>query len=367
MKHSHYEYEKIMRNRPHVVILGAGASMATIDNGDKNGRPISCMNNFLNNLGIKNILDGIKIETKSDNLEDIYSELDEKSKTNEDYQKKKLELENAIFDYFDKFEIPDTPTIYDYLLLGLKENDLIASFNWEPFLIKAGNRLIEKRIISSDKLPKVVFLHGNVGVCYDTKLNRAYMFSHYDSNYKKSQLLYPIKNKDYTSNIMISESWKMLQNYLKSAYILTIYGYGAPKSDVSAIKLLKDAWGSNSNRQLEEIEIIDIADENNLTERWNQFIFDNHYRCKKSFYESMIFQCPRRTCNYLFDVTMLSLFGKTNIGFKKGMSFSEMKEKIKPLILDELENKDSLVDPYLSCINFTDEKLPNYWKDFDKK
>lgn len=49
------------------------------------------------------------------------------------------------------------------------------------------------------------------------------------------------------------------------------------------------------------------------------------------------------------------------------MSFSEMKEKIKPLILDELENKDSLVDPYLSCINFTDEKLPNYWKDFDKK
>ena len=81
----------------------------------------------------------------------------------------------------------------------------------------------------------------------------------------------------------------------------------------------------------------------------------------------MIFQCPRRTCNYLFDVTMLSLFGNTKIGFKKEMSFSEIKEKIKPLILDELENKDTLIDPYIACINFNDKRLPDYWKDFDKK
>ena len=32
------EYEFFMKNRPHVVLLGAGATMAAIPNGDKNGR-----------------------------------------------------------------------------------------------------------------------------------------------------------------------------------------------------------------------------------------------------------------------------------------------------------------------------------------
>lgn len=32
------EYEYYMKNRPHVVILGAGASCAAIPNGDKNGK-----------------------------------------------------------------------------------------------------------------------------------------------------------------------------------------------------------------------------------------------------------------------------------------------------------------------------------------
>ena len=35
------EYEYYMKNRPHVVILGAGASCAAIPNGDKNGKRIS--------------------------------------------------------------------------------------------------------------------------------------------------------------------------------------------------------------------------------------------------------------------------------------------------------------------------------------
>ena len=35
------EYEYYMKNRPHVVILGAGASCAAIPLGDKYGRKIS--------------------------------------------------------------------------------------------------------------------------------------------------------------------------------------------------------------------------------------------------------------------------------------------------------------------------------------
>ena len=40
------KFEHIMKNRPHVVILGAGASVATIPNGDANGKKISVMNDF---------------------------------------------------------------------------------------------------------------------------------------------------------------------------------------------------------------------------------------------------------------------------------------------------------------------------------
>lgn len=40
-----------MKNRPHVVLLGAGATMAAIPNGDKNGRKSSVMNNFIEELG----------------------------------------------------------------------------------------------------------------------------------------------------------------------------------------------------------------------------------------------------------------------------------------------------------------------------
>jgi hypothetical protein len=41
------QYEHLMKNRPHVVILGAGATMAAIPNGDKNGRKSSIMNGFI--------------------------------------------------------------------------------------------------------------------------------------------------------------------------------------------------------------------------------------------------------------------------------------------------------------------------------
>lgn len=42
-----HEFEFSMKNRPHVVLLGAGATMAAIPNGDKNGRKSSVMNILL--------------------------------------------------------------------------------------------------------------------------------------------------------------------------------------------------------------------------------------------------------------------------------------------------------------------------------
>lgn len=59
----------------HTVILGAGATIAAIPNGDKNGRKSSVMNGLIEKLNLQEVLDGIELRTQSSNLEDIYSEL----------------------------------------------------------------------------------------------------------------------------------------------------------------------------------------------------------------------------------------------------------------------------------------------------
>ena len=58
------EYEYYMKNRPHVVILGAGASCAAIPLGDKYGRKISAMSGFIDKLGLNEIISKVSIYTK---------------------------------------------------------------------------------------------------------------------------------------------------------------------------------------------------------------------------------------------------------------------------------------------------------------
>ena len=57
----------------HTVILGAGATIAAIPNGDKNGRKSSVMNGLIENLNLQEVLDGIELRTQSNNLEDMMS------------------------------------------------------------------------------------------------------------------------------------------------------------------------------------------------------------------------------------------------------------------------------------------------------
>ena len=58
----------IENTRPHVVILGAGATIATIPNGDKNGNPCSVMNGFVKKLGLESIIANVELRTQSDNI-----------------------------------------------------------------------------------------------------------------------------------------------------------------------------------------------------------------------------------------------------------------------------------------------------------
>ena len=108
------KYEHYMKSRPHVVILGAGASCAAIPHGDKNGRQISAMKGFIDRLGLRAVLNRIEISTTSDNLEDIYMELDRRSYNEPECDAVKHELDSVIRNYMGEYQLPDEPNIYDF-------------------------------------------------------------------------------------------------------------------------------------------------------------------------------------------------------------------------------------------------------------
>lgn len=114
-------------------------------------------------------------------------------------------------------------------------------------------------------------------------------------------LLYPIEKKAYSENAneYIKEAWKNAQYFFSNAFTITIFGYGAPSSDIDAVKLLHTAWVKNNNRALEHIEIIDTADNNLLYERWKPFAPTGHIHIINNLPESRLLQWPRRTCESL--------------------------------------------------------------------
>ena len=118
----------------HVVILGAGASIASsLRNPEKNGKKLPSMNNFIEIVGLQDIVDRVPDNLKATNFEKLYSNL-HNDNPNSEFIK---EIEKRVFDYFSSMKLPDEPTIYDYLVLSLRAKDAIATFNWDPFLYQA--------------------------------------------------------------------------------------------------------------------------------------------------------------------------------------------------------------------------------------
>ena len=318
--------------RPHVVILGAGASKAAFPDGDKNGKKPPLMCNFVETLGLNSDFERYRLQYKSDNFEDIYSDLHEKS----GYRELVELINRKVWNYFSNLELPSYPTLYDHLVLSLREKDLIATFNWDPFLYYACWRNHKKV-----KLPHTAYLHGNVAVGYCLKDNtKGWIRSQCSKCGEKfipSRLLYPIK-KDYSQEPFIKDEWETTKHALGSAYILTIFGYGAPKSDVEAIKLMKSAWGDKYKRDIEQIEIIDIKDERELRDTWRDFIHTHHYDITNDFYKSSIGLFPRRTCEaeWNYDMPEKEVFYPQN-PIPKNLGFEELWEWYNPMI--EAENK----------------------------
>lgn len=313
--------------RPHVFILGAGASRAAFPNGDKHGKIIPLMNELVEVVGLGDLVKGCGIEAPYDDFESIYSKIESDLKL----KNLKEQIALKVFDYFSNLELPEKPTLYDHLVLSLRPKDVIATFNWDPFLWNAVERNIG---FMNGKPPSILFLHGSVSIAKCESCKK--VFPRYPSQCQECEkekseipILYPVTKKDYQSDAAIKAHWRNLEENLQKAYILTVFGYSAPKTDVEAIDLLKKGWGDPEKRNLEQVELIDIQNKKILRKNWEDFIHSHHFDIIENFYDSWAANHPRRSCEAFFAETMYCAFLDSFL-IPKDLGFNELYKWLEP-------------------------------------
>ncbi len=325
------EISDVRMKRPHVCILGAGASVAALPAGDRAGRRLPVMANFIETLGLDSLLSGRPGPGDVSDFEAMYSDLTSDPAAGEFRRR----LETAIHRYFSQLELPSHPTIFDHLLMSLRPKDVVATFNWDPFLVDAFRRC---QRLTSGRMPHMLFLHGNVRVayCLDDRVKGLVgaRCSRCDRTLSNSDLLYPVAQKDYAANGFISSEWETLRDALRGAFMVTIFGYGAPRSDVEAVSLMREAWGTPDERELEEFEFIDVAGEAVVRERWRDFVHSHHYAVHDDFYSSWIARHPRRTCETMWS-QLIDARWVSDHSLPKEASLAELESWLRPLVSTE--------------------------------
>jgi hypothetical protein len=325
------EIQQIRMRRRHLVILGAGASRAAFPKGERNGNRLPLMADFANIVPVQEVFGELDIPLKGRNFESAYSEI----ASNPALTSHRERLEGIIYDYFAALELPDRPTIYDYLLLSLRKKDVVATFNWDPFLIQA----VRRSPLFNGRLPRLCFLHGNVlaGYCHEDKIHgvRGARCSRCGRRFSPSKLLYPIAEKGYDQDPMIADNWRLLGKALEDAFMVTIFGYSAPMSDASAITLLRKAWGTPTKRSLEQFEIIDVRPEKELAKSWKAFIHTHHYKVHPDVRSSWLFKHPRRTGEAYINQYLEAKFIEDN-PIPEADSLEELWDWFEPLLQAEV-------------------------------
>lgn len=302
MKESIPDFRQGVCRNPHLVVLGAGASCAAFKSGDRNGRKLPVMKTIAKDLGLTGSL-----LPKYDNLIDDFELLYSTIFNDPSEENLRKDLDAAVHQYFLELEIADTPNLYDYLILSLREKDVIATFNWDPLLLQAYRRHTRFK----DRLPQLLFLHGNVavGVCKSCKINGYYynaICHRCNRPFEKMPLLYPVGQKDYSSNRSIRNEWNQLKQITKHAYYITVFGYSAPVTDADARQLMLTALQSNRSRVFSVLDIIDIAPKGSVRENWSDFLYSHHYSVINDFKKSQLWWHPRRSCEALASGTLMN-------------------------------------------------------------
>jgi hypothetical protein len=288
------------------------------------------MINFVELLDLKSLIEQAGFGA-SENFENIY----DKIASDETHSELRTQLENRVYEYFSGLSLPDAPTIYDYLILALREKDVIATFNWDPFLIQA---YLRNERVTKTRRPRLCFLHGNVevGICVKDRISgiNGRKCSQCGDPLTASKLLYPVRHKDYASDPFISGEWAALRHALSFGYYLTIFGYSAPASDVEARKLMLEDWKKNPTLDLAEVDVIDIKTEQEVVKNWNEFFVSHHYGTRRDIFGSYLFMHPRRSCEAFAEATLMLNPWQDNT-FPRFATLKELQDWTRPLVEEE--------------------------------
>lgn len=325
--------DKNVNHSPHVVLLGAGASIAAYLAWGRLGPKLPSMQDLIEVLSLRTEINNAGYKTEGLNFEAFYDDI---SSSGENPELRKL-IESRVYDYFDTLTLPDKPTIYDYLVLGLRDKDIIATFNWDPFLVQA---YLRNEVVSVKRRPRLAFLHGNVkvGVCHTDMVAgvNGNDCSKCGNPLEPSRLLYPVRHKNYNDDEFIKNEWDVLRSHLRHAYFLTIFGYSAPTTDVEARSLMLDVWKDNSALELAEVEVIDVKPRPDVEKNWRDFFFSHHYMIGKDIFRSYLFTHPRRSCDAFAAATLMCDPWRDN-HFPRFKTLHELQDWVRPL-LEEEEN-----------------------------
>ena len=149
------------------------------------------------------------------------------------------------------------------------------------------------------ELPNISFLHGNVaaGYCRRDRIkgNANARCSRCGELLKRTPLLYPIQEKDYSKDEFIAAEWSEFKHALKHAFMITVFGYSGPKTDQEAITAMSEAWGPVEERAMEQTAFITLQNSKEIGQNWEKFIHTHHYEVQRDFYDSWLAKHPRRT------------------------------------------------------------------------
>ena len=114
--------------------------------------------------------------------------------------------------------------------------------------------------------------------------------------------MFPVKQKNYSEDPFIKNQWEILRWHLNYAYLVTIFGYSAPTTDIEAKNLMLSAWKDNPTRELAQFNIVDIKNREELKHSWKDFSvrqyngISDDFGISDNLLNTYIFSHPRRTC-----------------------------------------------------------------------
>jgi hypothetical protein len=315
--------------KPHALLLGAGASKAALPNGDRHGTPVPLLRDVAEALGLAELFPDDLHQLAKEDFEAAYSRLVERDSDSV------AEIDRRVADYFTRLALPDEANLYDFIHLCLRKKDAIFTFNWDPFLIQSRIRLARLGIT---EFPTLFFLHGNVAIGYCANDETSGLVGRRCSTcggfFQPSNLLFPVEEKNYQNDPFIAREWRAVRVYLEACFMLTVFGYSAPTTDVEAIELLKEGWGTSQQRNMEQTEIVSRpgADEGELREKWGPFIHTHHYEIHDSFYDSWLGNHPRRSGEAYRNQYWEAKFVDNNPVPRQITELSELVEWFEPLL-----------------------------------